>query len=357
MKNIAFLGGVASAMIALAPSAHANDSVSPAAAVMAAQHGTTVFRTGHHGYRMPFRGFVLPAYWIQPRFRVVNWRPYGLYAPTGGYYWSRYYNDAVLRDDRGYVHDYRSGVAWDNHGGYDRPDYGPAMGADHGVYDMDGPGMPTYSDEDGARYEYDGEWTKGRYVDADGRVYEGQWNGTVTRHGEAGAGAPYPAPSATGPSFPPASGYATPGGYDRYERCLRSEGVAGAAIGAVIGAVAGNRIAGRGNRTEGSLIGGGLGALAGLGVEKSMKKCKKYLPDEDRAYGGHAYRGQGYPAYGYYPGYYYYPQPVITTITVGQPVTTTTVTEEVYYETVPVKRKSVRKWKAKPKPKPRCVCR
>ena len=117
-----------------------------------------------------------------------------------------------------------------------------------------------------------------------------------------------------------------------------------------MGAAAGNRIAGRGNRTAGSLIGGGLGALAGLGVEKSMKKCEKYLP-RDGEYGP----GYGH-AYGAYPyGYYYYAAPIVTYSMV--PVTTTTVTEEIYYETVPVKRKAARKWKAKPKAKPRCVCR
>jgi hypothetical protein len=324
---------------------------------------------GWGGYRAPIRGYVLPSYWINPSYSINNFGTYGLYAPQPGWGWSRYYDDAVLRDGRGYVQDYRSGIAWDRYeggyapdGNFERPEYGPAMGADRGVYDIDGPGAPTYSDENG-RYEYEGDWTKGRYVDPDGRVFEGQWNGTVTREGDgyapaprADAGAPYPLPSR--------SAYATPRGYEQYERCLRDRGVAGGVIGGVIGAVAGNRIAGRGNRTEGTLIGGGLGALAGLGIEKSMKKCKKYLPREDYyppVAGGYPAPGGYPPAGGYYPypqGYYYYPQPVVTTITVAPAVTTTTtVTEEVYYETVPVKRKAVRKWKPKPRPKPRCVCR
>lgn len=248
---------------------------------------------------------------------------------------------------------------------HDHAEYGPAMGADHGIYDFDGPGLSTYSDASGVRYEYDGAWTKGQYLDPEGRVYEGQWNGKVTRtkdgaapapmphhpmppHPMPAAGAPYDVPHAAPYPMPPAYG----GGYDHreYEKCLKSDGVGGAAIGAILGAIAGNRIAGRGNRTEGSLIGGGLGALAGLGVEKSMKKCEKFLPS-DNGYGP----GYGH-AYGAYPyGYYYYPAPMVTYSMV--PVTTTTVTEEIYYETVPVKRKAVRKWKAKPKPKPRCVCR
>ncbi|MBK9002663.1 MAG: glycine zipper 2TM domain-containing protein [Sphingomonadales bacterium] len=248
---------------------------------------------------------------------------------------------------------------------HDHADYGPAMGADRGIYDFDGPGLSTYSDASGVRYEYDGAWTKGQYLDPEGRVYEGQWNGKVTRtkdgaapapmprhpmppHPMPAAGAPYDVPQAAPYPMPPAYG----AGFDNreYEKCLKSDGVGGAAIGAILGAIAGNRIAGRGNRTEGTLIGSGLGALAGLGVEKSMKKCEKYL-SRDNGYGpgyGHAYGGYPY-------GYYYYPAPMVAYSMV--PVTTTTVTEEIYYETVPVKRKAVRKWKPKPKPKPRCVCR
>jgi hypothetical protein len=73
---------------------------------------------------------------------------------------------------------------------HDHAEYGPAMGADRGIYDLDGPGMSTYSDASGVRYEYQGEWTKGQYLDPEGRVYEGQWNGTVTRHGEDGTKSP-----------------------------------------------------------------------------------------------------------------------------------------------------------------------
>lgn len=251
---------------------------------------------------------------------------------------------------------------------HDHAEYGPAMGADHGIYDFDGPGMPTYSDASGVRYEYQGEWTKGQYLDPEGRVYEGQWNGKVTRtkdgvapasmpmpphhmppHHMPAAGAPFEMPHAAAP-YPAPPAWAGSHGYGDYENCLKSDGVGGAAIGAILGGIAGNRIAGRGNRTEGSLIGAGLGALAGLGVEKSMKKCEKHLPT-----GGGYPHGYG-PGYGAYPyGYYYYAAPIVAYSMV--PVTTTTVTEEIYYETVPVKRKAVRKWKPKPKPKPRCTCR
>jgi hypothetical protein len=240
--------------------------------------------------------------------------------------------------------------------GKDHPMPLPSMGTDKAVHDMEGTGAPTFTDANGVRYDYRGDWTKGQYVDPERRVYEGQWNGTVTRndaapHGAYPAGAPYPVPPHAAAPYPVHGAHAGAGHYEAYERCLKSEGVAGGAIGAIIGGLAGNRIAGRGNRTEGSLIGAGLGALAGLGIEKSMKNCEKHLPPEPTHGAAH-----GYPGYGAYPyGYYYYPQPMVTYQMV--PVTTTTVTEEVYYENVPVKRRAVRKWKPRPKAKPRCSCR
>jgi hypothetical protein len=94
-----------------------------------------------------------------------------------------------------------------------------------------------------------------------------------------------------------------------------------------------------------------LGALAGLGVEKSMKKCEKYLPS-DNGYGS-----------GYGPLMAPIPMAIITApapmVTYSMvPVTTTTVTEEIYYETVPAKRKARAQVEApKPKRKPRCTCR
>jgi hypothetical protein len=309
---------------------------------------------GWGGYRIPFGGFQLPTYWIQPTYRISNYQPYGLYAPPTGYGWSRYYDDAVLSDPRGYVQDYRSGIPWDRYeggyapDGYGQPDYGPAVGADRGVY---------YGDD---------------------RVYSGAGYPAPAPAPQPyepapaapqGYGAPYSA-APYGP--PPGPGYQSRYGFERYEQCLQNRGLTGGIIGAVVGAVAGNRIAGRGDRLPGSLIGGGLGAIAGASIEKATKKCKKYLPREDAYYYGNG----GYPAgpayapppppqpqpYPYYPqGYYYYPQPapIVTTVTITPAVTTTTtVTEEVYYETVAVKKKAVRKWKPKPraKPKPRCHC-
>lgn len=72
---------------------------------------------GWAAYRQPFRGYRVPTYWIAPRFYVTDWSRYGLYAPTSGYSWVRYYDDAVLVDERGGVRDWRGGLNWDAYAG------------------------------------------------------------------------------------------------------------------------------------------------------------------------------------------------------------------------------------------------
>lgn len=368
-------------------------------------------RPGFHGiprtdiYRRPFRGFILPSYWVRPTFYVSNWSNYGLRAPSNGYNWSRYYDDAVLTDRRGYVYDYQPGVQWNGNGvnygpaggNYRQPAYGPAIRPDAQAYNWNDSDDLAYSAPDGSKYDYDGGW-QGDYVDPQSRVYEGQWNGRVTRYGEndAGAyprssqnsGAPYVPQSENAYPYEREERYSTPQGYERYEQCLRGRGLTGGVIGAVIGGIAGNRIAGRGDRLGGSLIGAGLGGLAGVGIEKATNKCRKYMPTVNygprpgsypypqQTYPQSGYPQSGYPQTGYpqtgYPqggyqqgyqgGYYYYPQaaPMITTVTVtpGAATTTTTTTEEVTYETVysAPRRKAVRHWKPKPKARPRCEC-
>lgn len=326
---------------------------------------------GWGGYQMPYRGFVLPSYWVQPSYRIVNYPTYGLYAPQAGYGWTRYYDDAVLSDGRGYVQDYRRNIPWDRYeggyapGDYPEPQYGPAIGADRNVY---------YGNEQVA--------TGPAYPQPQPQVVYQQGTGQQNYPQTGYQQAPYSQTSYDqsgyqyGPSgYPAGPGYQSRYGFERYERCLKDRGVAGGVIGAVVGAVIGNRVAGRGDRLGGSLIGGGLGALAGVGIEKATNKCRKYLPRGDEYYyGGSGYPGgvsyppapppqyypqqQGYPyPSGQHQGWYY-PPPVVTTVTVTPAVTTTTtVTEEVYYETVrtPAKKKIVKKWR--PKPKPRCVCR
>jgi hypothetical protein len=257
---------------------------------------------GWGGYQRPVYGYVLPRYWVSPSYYIGNYGAYGLPAPAYGYGWSRYYDDAVMTDRYGRVYDHRSGIDWDR--------------------------------------------------------YEG--------------------------------GYGPDGGYpEEYDAPRRDDGVGGAAIGAVVGGVAGNRIAGRGNRTAGTLIGAGVGAVAGMAIDKAEDGPRRGPPPPRRpgaAYDdGYGYaddvvttqndyegrwtgtwttddgrkvsgtydgrfegevRGAGVdyaappyaaphwghgpgsvaPAGGYVAGGYYYPAPIVTTVTVQPAVTTTTTT-------------------------------
>lgn len=55
--------------------------------------------------------------------------------------------------------------------------------------------------------------------------------------------------------------------------CNKSKAKNGAVIGALGGALLGNTVAGRGNKTEGALLGAGVGGLAGHQIGKSKRKC------------------------------------------------------------------------------------
>jgi len=125
---------------------------------------------------------------------------------------------------------------------------------------------------------------------------------------EEGAGADYAAPAPR--ALPPRRGE-HPRAFGEEERqswlaeCRRrygDNGLGGALIGGVLGGIAGNRIAGHGNRTVGTIAGAAVGAVAGAAIDKSedagrvRDDCEEYLA---RYESGH---GQGYAA-GYGQGY------------------------------------------------------
>jgi uncharacterized protein YcfJ len=137
-----------------------------------------------------------------------------------------------------------------------------------------------------------------------------------------------PPPVGAPPMAPPPPAYA--GDYDPafLEACRRDSGLGGAAIGAAAGGLAGNRIAGRGNRTGGTLIGAGVGAVAGMVIDKAedRERCRRLLaqygtgyPPQAGQHGSYPPPPQGIPA-GYPPPppgyYYYYPPPIVTTVTI-----------------------------------------
>lgn len=357
------------------------------------------------GYRKPHRGFRLPQTYVQPSYFIGNFGYYGLSQPNYGYGWSRYYDDAVLTDRQGVVQDARYNVDWDryNQGYQDGYRAGQAT-YDPSVFTGDDRVVSTPSAYNSDRSTYQGDWQgayqqdgsyqgdwQGTYRDAEGRVYEGEYSGTFigdgnmnphwgSQQGQAAGSdryVPYPDDRAFDSARAEELAYV--------ERCKKSSGIGGAIVGGAIGAVAGNRIAGRGNRLGGSLIGGGLGAVAGAAIDQGTDRCRKLLDKYgyDQQHSGHypnhppvrhhsQQQPQVYPAYpsgwnGQYGPAYYYPQaqPMVTTIVIqSAPVTTTTTTtyieEEVVYSKPTYKKRwkpaSKKTWKPAPKAAPLKGC-
>lgn len=67
-------------------------------------------------YQPPVRGYVLPSLWLNPHYVVSDWPGYGLAEPGWGRRWVRYYDDAVLVDGRGVIHDSVRDVPWGRYG-------------------------------------------------------------------------------------------------------------------------------------------------------------------------------------------------------------------------------------------------
>ncbi|WP_417590733.1 RcnB family protein [Parasphingorhabdus sp.] len=363
-------------------------------------------RVGYgNGYRRPHRGFRLPRTYIQPSYFIGNFGYYGLSQPSFGYGWSRYYDDAVLTDRYGVVQDARYNVDWDryNQGYHDGYRDGQAT-YDPGVFTGDDRVLSTPSAYNSNPSTYQGEWEgayredgsyqgdwQGTYRDAEGRVYQGEYSGTFI--GDANM-APHWGARADQDSRPE---HYAPYPNDRrveqerseelayLEQCKKSSGIGGAIVGGAIGAFAGNRIAGSGNRLGGSLIGGSLGAVAGAAIDQGSDRCRKLLkqhgydqrdmaryPAHPPVHHHRPQPPQTYPAYpsgwnGQYAPTYYYPQaqPVVTTIVIqSAPVTTTTTTtyieEEVVYSKPTYKKQwkpaAKKVWKPAPKAAPLKGC-
>ena len=241
-----------------------------------ALNGSTVVRPGYGmrfpvgapAYVRPFRGFILPRVWLAPSYYIANWQGYRLPRPAEGFGWSRYYDDAVLTDRNGRVFDTVQGVNWQ-----------AAPGTATTVVQQ------TYS-PDYDPYNYDNSLLLGN---------DDVLEGTHWVRGPADtAGVDYD------PSLPPPPPPAYSGMDERafLEACRRDSGLGGAAIGAAAGGLAGNRIAGRGNRTGGTLIGAGVGALAGMVIDKAedRERCKRLLAAETAGGYGTSYAPPPPPA-------------------------------------------------------------
>ena len=80
------------------------------------------------------------------------------------------------------------------------------------------------------------------------------------------------------PQVSMAQSYRDYGGGDICQEEKHQSGNSGMVVGALVGAVVGNQIAGRHHKTAGTLIGAGAGAMVGRQVGKSRVNCKDY-PD------------------------------------------------------------------------------
>jgi Ni/Co efflux regulator RcnB len=176
-------------------------------------------------------------------------------------------------------------------------------------------------------------------------------------------------------------------GYDdRVYDARRDTGVGGAVAGAAIGGVAGNLVAGRGNRLGGTLIGAGVGAAAGYAIDKAEdRRGPPPPPVYDRGYAvpvapdrapppppvGYAQSGGNWRSSdgtttvtttngpsGYYRGGYYYPAASTTTIVVQTAPVVTTTTTEIYEDAVTYTRKPAVRTKTRRvwRPAPKCRC-
>lgn len=191
-------------------------------------------------------------------------------------------------------------------------------------------------------------------------TYAGQWHGGYAPgpiYYPPMIGAPYPTvvmtqpvvEAAPPPPPPPPQGYYPDGYYpepdprwaEMNERCAKvygDRGVGGTVLGGVIGGVAGNRIAGRGNRVLGTVAGAAVGAVAGNVIDKAEDKGLRRECDDYFA----SLPPQGNAAYGY-PGYPPAPYGYMWVPVVSGPqkpcVETTVVTEK--WVDVPVRRRTI----------------
>jgi len=116
------------------------------------------------------------------------------------------------------------------------------------------------------------------------------------------------------PAFASANNYGS-SELGAHERCKRDEDnrqILGGFAGAVLGGVVGSQVAGRGARTEGSVIAGTLGALAGAGIADKSIDCDPVYPQGQTYPSGSYNGGPTYSGGGYSTGSTY-PSPVGTT--------------------------------------------
>jgi hypothetical protein len=159
---------------------------------------------GHHGrgftrFRRIDRGGFVPHFWFGPQFHIQNWSMHGFSQPTHDRRWIRYYDDALLIDGDGRVHDGRYGWDW---------------GRDGDRWGEDENGIPVYvGDGDYEPGDWDYEWAEG-WERGD---YRDEDRGAYAHHDRRGAPRRCGNPCTRTYSAPPPTGYGHQGyGYGYY---------------------------------------------------------------------------------------------------------------------------------------------
>ena len=260
--------------------------------------------------------------------------------------------------------------------GYVLPGYWIAPG--WGIGDWSGYGLP----QPPAGYNWSRYYDDAVLIDGRGSVYDTvggiDWDRYDQGYADSGYG---DGDDQGGYAGQPGASYGYPDGPDH-----RNSGVGGALVGGAIGGVAGNVIAGHGDKLGGTLVGAGAGALAGYAIDRGSDRHDRRGPPPYR--GGPGYgRGPGngapypmpprmpYPpsvihdgdttvttttsggyAGGSYVNGWYYPGATVTTVTIAStPVVTTTT--EVFEDTVTYSRPHKVWRKRVGHPRPKCSCR
>jgi Ni/Co efflux regulator RcnB len=130
------------------------------------------------------RGEVIPSYWAAPQFRVRHWQSYGFPQPMPGFTWIRYYDDALLVDRTGRVHDGRYAFDWDRYPHpWNRDDRGIP------VYVGDGDYHPDERDHEWAEEAEERGWDYSEYGRGEGAECGGRGHGPCgPRHPGPGYG-------------------------------------------------------------------------------------------------------------------------------------------------------------------------
>ena len=119
------------------------------------EHRRFVERRSYPHYSRVERGHRVDPYWLGEGYHVRDWNRYGFSPPYHDRRWIRYYDDALLIDGYGTVHDGRYGMDWDEYGdGWDHDDRGVPVydGDDYYADDEDhgyGEGHGDYEDDRG----------------------------------------------------------------------------------------------------------------------------------------------------------------------------------------------------------------